>query len=149
MDPRLKETAAAVEAAVEDLRRIAQRLMGLSDEGVQRAMAHTEGVDCLIGFVDQLDYADLLREETGSPRSPEPNLAASEPGSQETDPPPECNVEGLCRDIRCKAATLDRLNREGVGSASEVGELAAELMRIEGELRMWSATVSREGEPTA
>jgi hypothetical protein len=127
-----------VAAVVEDLQRIARRLMTISEDGVARGMTHTNGVDCLIGLVDRMDYACAL-VETKSGGQAEPAETAGDPTVGE--------LPDLCQDVRCKAADLDRLNRDGVGVASEIGELAAELMRIEGELRRGLASASEP--PTA
>ncbi len=122
-----------VVAVVEDLQRIARRLMTISEDGVARGMTHTNGVDCLIGLVDRMDFACALAE-TKSGGQTEPAETAGDPTVGD--------LPGLCQDVRCKAADLDRLNRDGVGVASEIGELAAELMRIEGELRRGLASAS-------
>lgn len=127
------QSQSVVAAVVEDLRRIARRLMTISDEGVARGLTHTNGVDCLIGLVDRMDFACALAE-TQSGGQTEPAETAGDPTLGD--------LPQLCQDVRCKAADLDRLNRDGVGVASEIGELAAELMRIEGELQRWPASAS-------
>jgi hypothetical protein len=146
MDPNIQRTAAHIEDAADEIRRIAERLMTLSEEGAGRAMTHTEGVDCLISFVDRLDYGLLeLEGETGSAEAALQAAAACssmKPGDLSS----QGALPGLCQDIRCKAADLDRLNRDGMGSSSEIGELAAELMHVEGELR--ATLVSLAQKPT-
>lgn len=127
-------------AVAGDLQRIAQRLMTFSDDGVERGLTHTNGVDCLIGLVDRMDFACALAE-TQSGGHAESGGLAGDPCSEPGDPTLG-DLPQLCQDVRCKAADLDRLNRAGVGVASEVGELAAELMRIESELRRWSASTN-------
>lgn len=127
-----------VASVVGDLQRIAQRLMALSEDCVARGMTHTNGVDCLIGFVDRMDYACALAEEKNSGHSGSARAAAKvQEESGDPSDPMVGELPDLCQDIRCKAANLDRLNRDGVAAASEVGELAADLMRVEGELRRW------------
>ncbi len=53
----LTHPSLSVAAVVEDLQRIARRLMTISEDGVARGMTHTNGVDCLIGLVDRMDFA--------------------------------------------------------------------------------------------
>lgn len=127
-------------AVAGDLQRIALRLMTLSEDWVARGLTHTNGVDCLIGLVDRMDFACALAETQGGGQAGSGGPAGDpciEPGD-----PTLGDLPQLCQDVRCKAADLDRLNRDGVGAASEAGELAAELMRIESELRRWSASAS-------
>lgn len=134
------QSQSVVAAVVEDLQRIARRLMTISDDGVARGLTHTNGVDCLIGLVDRMDFACALAE-TQSGGHAESGGPAGDPRGEPGDPTLG-DLPQLCQDVRCKAADLDRLNRDGVGVASEVGELAAELMRIEGELRRGLASAS-------
>lgn len=126
-----------VVAVVEDLQRIARRLMTISEDGVARGLTHTNGVDCLIGLVDRMDYACALAETQSGGHAEPPGDLRGESGD-----PTVGDLPDLCQDVRCKAADLDRLNRDGVGTSSEVAELAAELMRIEGELRRWQASAN-------
>lgn len=123
-----------------DLQRIAQRLMTLSEDGVARGLTHTNSVDCLIGLVDRMDFACALAEEKNSGHSGSAHAASASP--EEPGDPTVGELPDLCQDVRCRAANLDRLNRDGVAASSEVGELAAELMRIEGELRRCPASAS-------
>lgn len=98
-------------------------------------MTHTEGVDHLIGLIDGLDDACARTEERAGGLS-RPERAATEfPGGPGCSPVKD--LTRLCRDIRRRAADLDRLNRDGVGVASELGELAAEIMRLEDGFRRW------------
>lgn len=92
-------------------------------------MAHTREVDCLISFVDQLEY-------TCSGESGERGCESAAPSVAESAASPALTaLPALCHDIRCKAASLERLNRDGMGAATEIGELAAELIYVEGQLR--------------
>ena len=124
-----------------DLQRIAQRLMTLSEEGVAKGLTHTNGVDCLIGLVDRMDFACALAETPSGGSGDDP---CGEPGD-----PTVGDLPQLCQDVRRKAADLDRLNRDGVAGASEVGEFAAELVRIEGELRRWLSQANANNEVPA
>lgn len=134
--------AAFIGQAADEIRGIAQRLTVLSEDGGGRAMIHTEGVDWLIGCVDRLDYA-LSQYETAPTEAMA--LVGSACGSTDPDDPlTRVDLPSLCRDIRCKAADLDRLNRDGLGASSELGELAADLMRLEGELRTSLAALTQE-----
>jgi hypothetical protein len=140
MEEETRPATSLMTAVVDDLQRVAQRLMTLSEEVVARGMTHTEGVDCLIGLVDRMDYACALIEAgagDSAGRKPEATAASAEPG----DPAPG-ELPDLCQEVRRRAANLDRLNRDSVAAASEIGELAAELTRLEGELRRWQASVN-------
>ncbi len=130
-----------VEGAVGDLQRIAAKLMSLSKAGLGRGMVHTEGVDALISFVDRMEHvSSTIKGQAGSPAESEGNaLDLASSGA--------ADLPDLCEHVRRKGADLDRLNREGVRTALEVSEQAAEVSRVECKLREWLDSV-REA-PTA
>lgn len=141
MDPGIHQKLAGVEAAVGDLHQIVQRLVELAEIGVVRGMAHTEGVDALIGIVDKIERVSALAEESGgNPLEPEeapPKLLRSSQGVG----PMRGDLSGLCDQVRHKAADLDRLNREGVNAFSEVNAQADAIVGIERTLREGLASV--------
>ena len=141
MEHGIRQGLAPVEAAVGDLQRIAQKLRGLTEAGVARGMAHTEGVDTLIGFVDRVESASpLARERSNGPL--ESGRTAPEGSRSDLAVPTGVgDLSDLCQEIRRKAADLDRLNRDGVARASEISDQAAEIMQVESKLREWLASV--------
>ncbi|MFQ5931755.1 MAG: hypothetical protein ACE5MM_05070 [Nitrospiraceae bacterium] len=141
MEHGIRQGLAPVEAAVGDLQRIAQKLISLSEAGVARGLAHTEGVDTLIGFVDRVEsVSPLARERSNGPLE----SGRTALGGSRSDLAVSTGVGGLpdlCQEIRRKAADLDRLNRDGVAAASELSEQAEEITRVEIKLREWLASV--------
>ncbi len=134
-----------VSEAVSDLERIAQKLMGLSQDEVTRGIAHTEGVDSLIGFVDRIEHASSqpVEGEAGGKFESTPTVL-KDGGPATPDPAGSEELPGLCQEVRRKAAHLDRLNRDRVLRASEVSAQAGEIMQVESKLRDWLSSLCGE-----
>ena len=147
MDQGIHQGLALVEGVVGDLQRIAHKLVSLSKAGLGRGMLHTEGVDALISFVDRMEHASSAIERQAGSAAESERKALELASSGAAAPSGAADLPDLCEEVRRKGADLDRLNREGVRTALEVSEQAAEISRVESKLREWLDSV-REA-PTA